>query len=109
MGVAVSSTVRKLYGQTGMREVDRAMTAVADAAKASLDSFAAKSIADGVLIANVTLDATPKSVSHGLKKPPRGWVVVDKNAGVHVFRTAWDKNTVTLAAGAAVTVSLWVF
>lgn len=105
----MSQPVRKLYGATGMREVDRAMDAVQEAARASLAGFAAKSIADGVLISGVTLDATPRPVAHGLRKSPRGWVVVDRDAGVHVFRTAWDKNTVTLAAGAAVTVSLWVF
>ncbi len=105
----MTQNVRKLYGVTGMREVDRAMDSVLESSRAALAGFAAKSIAEGVLISNVVLDATPKAIPHGLGKAPRGWVVVDRSAGVHVFRTAWDNRTVTLAAGSTVTVSLWVF
>jgi hypothetical protein len=40
---------------------------------------------------------------------PRGWLVVDKNAAVDVYRSAWDNSTITLESASPVTVTILIF
>lgn len=68
---------------------------------------------NGQLIENVSLSATTYSVSHGLGRAYRGYIVVKRNANqleyVDTTSTANPTTHIPLKAGGAVTVSLWVF
>ena len=67
---------------------------------------------NGRLLENIAIATTATKVSHGLKRVPRGWLVVDRTADARVFRdsTGTERTTfLTLKASAACTVSLWVF
>lgn len=71
---------------------------------------------DGVLLTGITIAATPTvtSVSHGLGRALRGWVVVRRRANAQVWDTqdsnaALEARTLNLIASAAVVVDLYVF
>lgn len=71
-----------------------------------------KAILDGRLINDVSLVSSGATeVSHGLGKPIRGWVLVEKDANANVYSSASStpNSTLVLNTSADVTVSLWVF
>lgn len=105
----VSASIRKLYSQTNMAEVDRVLTHVQEAARDSQAKMVAGGIMDGRLLEGVSLSTTASAVAHGLGRRPRGWLVVDNDSGVTVYRTEWDSRTMTLTASATCTASIWVF
>ena len=79
------------------------------AIEATLRSIEKIEILGGVLITSVAVSTTPVAIAHKLGRRPRGWVVVDDNTGVIVWRTASDAQFLTLDASASATISLWVF
>lgn len=68
---------------------------------------------DGVVVSNVALQpSVVTNVPTGLNRAWVGWFVIDKTAGVHVWRatSAVVPNTLlALTASAAVNVNIWVF
>lgn len=62
----------------------------------------------GNLITAVSVAATPTTIAHKLGRQPQVWVLCDQDTTTTIKRTAWDSNTITLQAGAACTVSIWV-
>lgn len=101
--------IRKLFGGNGMADVERRMSELQGSTQEALRSMGAGTVSNGVQVSSIELSATPVTVAHRLGRQPRGFLVVDRNGAEVVFRTAWDARTITLAAGAAVTVSLWVY
>lgn len=96
-----------------IRVEDRDLQMVQDSAATVFNIINNKQILDGVLIEGVVLlnASNPTSVSHGLGKEPRGWIVVKKDANADVYSSAstTPKSTLNLNATADVTISLWVF
>lgn len=66
-------------------------------------------ITKGRLIEGVQLTTAGLRLAHGLKRRPRGFLIVDADANATVWRTEWDASFLHLDASATVTVSIWVF
>lgn len=64
---------------------------------------------DGTFVGATLAAATPTRVEHSLGKQPSGWLVVDANAPVAPYRTAWDGTSITIQSATAATVTLWIF
>lgn len=94
--------------RTALGDVQR----LQDALSKVFNAIQTKQILDGRLIENVAIvTGTAKEIDHGLQKPVRGWIVIDKNAQATVWSTASDlpNRTLILNTSADVTVSLWIF
>jgi len=46
---------------------------------------------------------------HDLQRQPKGWLIVDRDSAATVYRTAWDNESITLQASAAVNIRLYIF
>lgn len=88
---------------------DREVTALQDNVALILQQVTKKALIDGVQLKDVSLTTGPNRINHKLSRQPEGWFVVDTNAAVVPYRTAWDANTITLVATGSVTVSIWIF
>lgn len=95
-------TMRRTQGTFETEQVQRN---VEDFVKANVPNW----IADGVMIEDVILTAGSTSISHGLQRVPKGYVLTDQRANAVIYRTASTSTTLTLLASATVTVNLWVF
>ena len=62
----------------------------------------------GILLTGQPIANTDTVIQHKLNRTPQVWVITDQNTNTTVKRTAWDDNTITLVAGSACTISLWV-
>jgi len=91
---------------------DEALNRVQDRIKQVTDALVANQLLEGRLL-TVTLTAGAFTrVSHGLGRPPTGYVIVRRNANAVI----WDQPNGTdsgaflqLQPSATVTVTLWVF
>jgi hypothetical protein len=63
---------------------------------------------DRLLVVTFPGAGTDVTVRHGLKGPVLTWEVVDKVAGVDVWRVAGDRERITFQASAAATVTIRV-
>lgn len=72
-----------------------------------------KQIIDGRLLTDVSLfTGQINEVNHGLGKPYRGWIIVDKDADANVYVTTQSQTpnaTILFQTSADVIVSLWLF
>ena len=69
-------------------------------------------ILEGKLLENIDVLAAPLPYPHGLGRPYRGWIVVDKTTDVRVFRPELDVDTsvfLPLQASGTSTLKVWVF
>ena len=57
----------------------------------------------------VNVSTTATAFNHGLGVTPEGWIVVDRNADVRVWRTAWNDKTITLDASGSASIKVWVY
>ena len=66
---------------------------------------------DGVLLKDIDLTTTETLVNHTLGRLPQGWIIIKKDAAQDVYEsgTTLQQRFLSLTAGGAVTVSLWVF
>ena len=64
---------------------------------------------EGVALKDVALTATAKEFRHGLGRVPHGFLVTDLDASATVYRTAKNRQTITLRASTNVTASVWVY
>lgn len=48
-------------------------------------------------------------IYHDLQRQPKGWLIVDRDSAATVHRTAWDSESITLQASAAVNVRIYIF
>lgn len=62
----------------------------------------------GVLLANVTINGSNTTLTHGLGRTPTVWLNVDQTVTNPIIRTGWNSNTITLQSTATITASIWV-
>lgn len=79
-----------------------------DAVREAIGELQGLAVLNGQFV-TVALASGSNRVAHGLGRQPVGWMVVDTDAAVTVYRTAWSATTLDLTASGAVTVKLWVF
>lgn len=60
-------------------------------------------------IIEISVSTTATAFNHNLQSTPSGWIILDKNANVDVWRTAWNDKTITLDATGSATIKLWIF
>lgn len=91
---------------------DDVLNRVQDRIKVFADVVASIPLLDGRLIQAQSVGATVTSVPHGLGRPWRGFIVVNRNADVRVWAQAPGSDAgalIKLVASSTATVSLWVF
>lgn len=70
-------------------------------------------ITDSVFRENVSIETNDTVVNHGLGRPPRGWIVVDKTGVGDVYRSSSNNpapnQTMILKASEEVTASFMFF
>src|SRR6185312_13533390 len=62
----------------------------------------------GNLLSSVSIGSSATQIAHKLGRTPQVWVICDQNTNKSVWRTKWDANFITLQAGSACVVSIWV-
>lgn len=91
---------------TGLPSVDQMQTKW----KSEIDPVLINPIVNGLPLAGVFLLNGTTTINHKLGRKMIGWFLTDQNAGTTIFRSApLNDKTLTLTAGANVTVDLWVF
>lgn len=59
---------------------------------------------------NITIKSGSNVINHLLGKTPQGWLVIDQNAAITLYRSApFNDLTLTLTSSGAATISLIVF
>ena len=94
--------------RTAVKDIQR----LQDALSKVFNAIQKKEILDGRLINSVALTTSgPAEIEHGLRKPIRGWIIVEKNANAIVYSSVSTTPNATLILNttANVTVDLWVF
>lgn len=77
---------------------------------AAINPFLSLPILNGNQIDDIILVATtPLAINHLLQREPQGWFLVDNVANAVVWRTAQNKNTITLESNVTTTISIWVY
>jgi hypothetical protein len=91
---------------------DEALNRVQDRLKTVTDALVANLIMDGRLVTVTLTSGGFSAVSHGLARPPQGYLVVRRDANANI----WDRPNSSdafaflyLQPSATVTVTLWVF
>lgn len=87
---------------------DRDLSQVQDNVAQILQPLSKKALLDGVQI-EATVALGSNKISHTLQRKPLGWIVVDADAAVTLYRTAWDTTFLTLTASGSATITLWVY
>lgn len=64
---------------------------------------------DGRLVSNVAITSSGINIPHNLKRTPKGWFVVSKNANVDIWETSKNSDNLMLDASGDVTASFWIF
>jgi len=96
-------TFRHLYSRDEF--LQRLQSNIAD----SFNSILKVLLLDGNTLTVTLAAGVASGVSHKLGRQPEGWIIVDKDASASVYRTAWDKNSLTLISDANVNLKVWVF
>jgi len=66
-------------------------------------------ITRGTLLKNIVVSTTPTLFLHGLSRLPVGFVLVDAQGDIRVWRGTLTDQSITLQATSTATVSVWVF
>lgn len=91
---------------------DDVLNRVQDRIKVFADVVSSIPLLDGRLIESQTVGATAVAVPHGLGRPWRGFIVVNRNADVRVWAQTPGADSgalLWLVASGSATVSIWVF
>lgn len=75
----------------------------------AFDPLYNSAIVYGEQLNDLAVSTTATEFSHKLGRQPLGWIVVDKDADVRVWRTAWNSRTITLDASGSASISVWVY
>ncbi len=91
---------------TGLPSVDIMQTKW----KSELDPVLSNPLLAGIQLPNIFLINGTTTINHLLGRKMVGWFITDQNAGTTIFRSEpLNDKTLTLTAGANVTVNLWVY
>ncbi len=63
----------------------------------------------GRLIEDIAVTTSTKKVNHGLKRIPKGYIIVAQDADARIWETARTDTTITFDSSATVTISIWIF
>lgn len=74
-----------------------------------LNPVIALALLKGRQINDVALQSGSNVIDHKLGRQPQGWFLVDLNANVTAYRTAWDELTITLTSSGSATAALYVY
>lgn len=91
---------------------DEVLNRVQDRIKVFADVVSSIPLLDGRLIQGQAVGATAVAVPHGLGRPWRGFIVVNRNADVRVWAQTPGADAgalLWLVASSTATVSIWVF
>lgn len=78
--------------------------------KATLIPLLRKPLNGLVILPNVVLASGANVINHRLGRDPQGWMVLDQNAAVTIYRSSPFNNlTLGLTSSGAVTITLGVF
>ncbi len=89
--------------QTQDQELNRIQANIADAFNQLSGPFIG-----GTLLKSVAVGTSATRISTGLGRVPQVWAVCGQDTNTNVWSTASDANSITLIAGSACTISLWV-
>lgn len=64
---------------------------------------------DGRLVEDISITTDTVTVSHNLKRTPKGWFVVTKNANADIWEVSKNSAQIVFDASATVTASIWIF
>jgi len=85
---------------------------VQDSVEMTFDEVSKVPILNGNLLEDIDVLTAPRRYPHGLGRPFKGFIVVDKTSDVRVFRGDLDVDTsvfIPLQGTATATVKVWVF
>ena len=95
---------------TKIQSPDEMLNRIQDGIIREVNPVLANVLLRGRLLEDVAVATSSTAVSHGLGRPPKGWIVVDQNVAAHVHSpSASTDKFLYLIAGSAATLSLWVF
>jgi hypothetical protein len=92
------------FFKTAMRELEMLQTQWAS----QLNPLLVKVLLKGVQL-DTTLTTGSNVINHRLGRKPVGWIIVDTNAAVAVYRTSWDDLTITLNSSANASASIYIY
>jgi hypothetical protein len=103
-----------LPGVQKIEGVPYSLGKVQDALTTALGPVLGSAIVDGRLIEGVALaSGSANTITHGLGRPPKGWLVVRSDADARYWddqaNNSTPGRTLRLNSSATATVSLWVF
>jgi alkyl hydroperoxide reductase subunit AhpF len=91
---------------------DLALSRIQDAVSDAFQELSSPDL-DGIILKDVVINTTDTTISHGLNRNYRGWVIVDKNGSADIWRAATDNRMkdkqIILIASSQVTVSIKIF
>jgi hypothetical protein len=73
------------------------------------EQFQDNPLLSGRLITDLEITTGSLKISHGLKRVPKGWIIVSKDADANVWEIRKSDSTITFDSSATVTVSIWIF
>ncbi len=80
------------------------------ALEAAFGSLDAIPILDGILVEGIEVSTSERRILHGLKRKPKGFIVVDNDNNCLVYRSSESTNKYLHLSGSRVAnISLWVF
>lgn len=101
----MSKPFKKIYSQD--QNLMRVQSAVAEV----LDPLTQQPLLGAILLQNVTINASPTAIEHGLNRQPLGFIIVNKNISADVWQSPSiaPAKIIMLQAATAGTFSLLIF
>lgn len=100
--MASRKTIKKVQGDLVLEQLQRN---IEEFLRASIPDW----LASGEDLGELVLATGDNVINHKLQRMPLGYLILDQNAGVIVYRAAATDRTITLNASAAVTLKVWVY
>lgn len=88
---------------------DNVLSRFQDAIASFFEQFKQSTIANGVLLEDISIGTSATRIAHKLGTTPRGYIIVKKSASATIYNSSIDENDLYLISSASVTASIWVF
>ncbi len=77
---------------------------------ATLNPIIANPLTNPIILTDIVLASGANVINHKLQRQMRGWLIIDLNANVTIYRSApMNDSTITLTSSGAATINLAVF
>jgi len=93
---------------TGNQDLNRVQSNIGSSLNSVNNSIASSPFIGGVQLTSVNVGTSATSINHSFGRTPKIWVITDQNTNTSVWRTAWSDTTITLQAGTACVISLYL-